>query len=843
VNAVNVVDIERSLRLLVSPGATFEIRALGTERGRMVTLSGYFTDPARATQEISHTCKNMIGVYTTLNPVRPELLARRAHRIAPVLEKNTTTSDTHILRRTRLLIDIDGVPVAGISASDQEHQAAIDLASEIEDELARRGWPRPLRGDSGNGAHLDYAIDLPAEDEGLVERVLHAAQARFGCTVGDVTLKIDTTNKNPARITKIFGTPARKGDNLPERPHRLSRILAAPDELEPVTRAQLEAFVAEFAPVQQPAAKRAPSSSSNPTTLDVRDWLSKHGLEVKGESPWRGGTMYELAVCPQNPDHNRGEAHVEQHASGAISAGCHHESCKWDWAWLREQHDPKPARSARDTRDELKDRRERKKKPVDTSDLGGDGNHAGLGPRGGYRLTDLGNARRFADANQHRLRFVRAWNQWLVWDGRRWNRDELGAQHVAAKQVVAAIYADASAVARAAAVAVNSGTTTQEGSALEDLTKHARDTAKRSRLEAMIALAESEPELAASSKIWDADPWLLNVANGTVDLRTGEIRPHRQSDLITMIAPVDYDPLAKAPRFEQFIARVQPDPEIRAWIQRYLGYALTGDVREQCLAFCFGGGSNGKSVLLDVVLNVIGGYGLRAAADLVLAKHGEAHPTERADLEGKRLVVCSEIEQGRTWAEALIKRITGDQSITARRMRQDFYTFPATHKLIVAANTRPVVRGTDHGIWRRMRLIPWLVKIPDEEQDKTLPQQLLEQEAPGILAWLVRGCLAWQNRGIGSTASIDLATSEYRADQDVLGRWIEDRCDLVPGGWHATKSLYESFVEWCKEEGMQPWVRRTWRERMLERDGITDGVREHGTLRVLVGIQLRGTWA
>lgn len=599
-----------------------------------------------------------------------------------------------------------------------------------------------------------------------------------------------------------------------------------------------------------------------------RSLISSHDPAAK-EKQRSGRRAFDI-VCPWESEHSSSSPRdtvASWTDAGKPEFSCLHSHCNGrHWQDFRAYLDPKYAEFRRNGfqptyarpttareqgpvnppndshRDEVKQRRERKAKKPNHDDLGGDGSHAGLGPRGGYRLTDLGNARRFADANRNRLRYVKSWGKWLTWDGRRWRRDETGSEVVAAKQVVASVYAEAAGIAHASAVAINSGgTTTTEGTFLEELTKWARDSAKRARVEAMIALAESEPELATSSQIWDADAWLLNVANGTIDLRTGEIRQHSQSDMITMLAPFDYDPHAKAPRWEAFLEQVQPDPEIRAWLQRYLGYALTGDVREQCLAFFFGGGSNGKSVLLDVVLRILGGYGLRAAADLVLSKHGEAHPTEVADLEGKRFVVCSEIEQGRTWAEALIKRITGDQTITARRMRMDFYTFPATHKLVVAANTRPVVRGTDHGIWRRMRLIPWGVRIPDAEQDKTLPDQLIEQEAIGILAWLVRGCLAWQNRGLGGTSAIEEATKDYRATQDLIGRWMEDRCVLGPKEWQATASLYESFAAWCKEEGMrEPWHRNTWRERMLERDGIADTRKDHNSIRALSGVRLKG---
>lgn len=346
-NTVNVQEVERTLRLLTSDSQTFEVRAIGAERGFKLTLSGFFRDPAIAAKEIASRCSNMVGVYTTLNPVRPELFARRANRIEKA-DKGETTSDHHILRRSRLLIDFDGVPVAGISASDEEHDTAIALSAEAKSELDDRGWPAPLHGDSGNGAHLDYAIDLPNDDdsEQLVERFLHAAHARWGCTSSSgVTVKVDTTNKNASRITKVFGTPARKGDDIPERPYRLSKILSAPDRLTAVTRDQIESFVADFAPKIEPKAKPANQSTAPGTQrLDVAQWLSKHGIAVRStDAAYVGkngaGTMYVLDECPFNSDHARGEAYVEQFDTGMIAAGCHHQSCFKNWQQLRERFD------------------------------------------------------------------------------------------------------------------------------------------------------------------------------------------------------------------------------------------------------------------------------------------------------------------------------------------------------------------------------------------------------------------------------------------------------------------------------------------------------------------------
>lgn len=628
----------------------------------------------------------------------------------------------------------------------------------------------------------------------------------------------------------------------------------------------VNALLAEASPAPTPATRRPPTADA----FDVfafREIVQRYEPGAK-EHQRKSRTMYDI-TCPWEGEHSTSAPRdtVVTFGDRGPTFSCLHSHCNgrhWQdfrayvdptyaaWRangfqateeWKEQRRREERASQPVETKptDDLKKRRERKQKRFPIDDIGGNAQHAGIGPHGGYRLTDLGNARRFADANAQRLRYVRSWGKWLAWDDRRWCRDEVGVEVSAAKGVVANVYADAASGAQRAAQAVNGATETITiGPALEELTKWARDSAKRARIEAMISLAQSEEEIATSSKIWDQDAWALNVANGTIDLRDGELRPHRQADMMTMIAPVDYDPGAKCPRFEQFLDRVQPDAEVRAWIQRYLGYALTGDVREQCLSFFYGGGSNGKSVLIDIMLRILGDYGLRAADGLVLSKHGEAHPTELADLEGKRFVVCSEIEQGRTWAEALIKRITGDQTITARRMRMDFYTFPATHKLVVAANTRPIVRGSDHGIWRRMRLVPWGVRIPDAEQDKTLPDQLFTEEAPGILAWLVRGCLGWQRTGLGSVLSIEKATGEYRSNQDLLGRWIEDRCEQGDGKWQAASSLYESFAGWCKDEGMRdPWQRNTWRERMLERDGVTEARRDNGTVRALVGLGLK----
>jgi putative DNA primase/helicase len=433
-----------------------------------------------------------------------------------------------------------------------------------------------------------------------------------------------------------------------------------------------------------------------------------------------------------------------------------------------------------------------------------------------HRFTEIGNARRFAAMHGHRLRYVQSWKRWLAWDGKRWCRDEMGAEMIAAKAVADSLYADVAALAARAAAGDE-----RAGQVAEPMVKWARTSSKAASCRAMLTLAQSEEPIGAAALEFDRDSFVLNLLNGTLDLRSGRLRPHRQADMLTRLAPVAYHPQTLCPQWDTFLERVLPDEDVRRFVQRFIGYCLTGDVSEQVLAFVHGLGANGKSVLLDVMLALLGDYGCRAAPELVLAKQGEAHPTEIADLEGRRFVVCSEVEQGRAWAESLIKRITGDTTITARHMKQDFYTFTATHKLVIAANTRPTVRGTDDGIWRRMRLVPFNVTIPPAERDRGLVARLVEQESSGILTWAVAGCLAWQREGLGASAAVDAATAEYRGEQDVLGLWIDEECVVSPGIFGATTALYNSFKAWCERTGRQRWTREAMRARLAERPGIT----------------------
>jgi putative DNA primase/helicase len=322
------------------------------------------------------------------------------------------------------------------------------------------------------------------------------------------------------------------------------------------------------------------------------------------------------------------------------------------------------------------------------------------------------------------------------------------------------------------------------------------------RFAAMIDLARSEPGIPILPDEMDRDHWLLNCPDGTLDLRTGTLRPHRREDLITKLCPTPYQLASPCPTWLRFLKEVfAQKKELIDYIQRLLGYCLTGDTSEHLLAVLHGNGANGKSVFINTILAVMGGdYAMTAMPDLLMERKGERHPTEIATLFGKRLLVCQETGSGRRLHEPLAKWLTGGDRLQARKMKEDFWEFTPTHKAVLVTNYKPEVRGTDEGIWRRLRLIPFEVTFPEDQQDKQLGQKLLA-EAPGILAWAVQGCLEWQRDGMRTPECVTQATTKYREEEDVV-RCFLNECCIEKGGCECRASaLYSRFKEWAKGNG------------------------------------------
>lgn len=442
-------------------------------------------------------------------------------------------------------------------------------------------------------------------------------------------------------------------------------------------------------------------------------------------------------------------------------------------------------------------------------------------------LTDLGNAERMIDAHGTDLRHCSDVGR-LCWDGQKWALDKTKEWERRAQRTVRDLYASTSKISD------------------PKLRQATRDWARKSeslgKLTAMCAVAESLEGVTVTTEQLDADPFALNVTNGTVDLRTGKLRPHNPNDLITKVAGAAYDPRATCPTFEAFLRSIfANDEELIGFVQRFVGYALTGDVREQVLLFCHGGGANGKSTFIDCVIDLLGGFGGYAAPSapgLLVAKNNEQHPTELADLRGARLVTCVEIGDGKRFDEEKVKSLTGGDRIKARFMRADFFSFAPTHKLILAANHKPQIRGTDLAIWRRILLVPFAVTFTEEQKDRALPAKL-RAEMSGILRWAVEGCLAWQRDGLKPPASVTAATNAYRSEQDAVGRFIADCCALIPNARAKAGDLYAAYREWCQEQGENEINQRRFGEALAER-GLTQ-TRLHGGTRAWSGIGLSAT--
>lgn len=436
--------------------------------------------------------------------------------------------------------------------------------------------------------------------------------------------------------------------------------------------------------------------------------------------------------------------------------------------------------------------------------------------------SDLWNARVLASTQHRRLKYAAEWKAWVVYDGARWVRDDSGASaSLAAMDTIGDLFR----------VALTIEDARMRGALID----HARKSETKRGIDAMVALARAM--LSTSVSEFDRDRFALNTPSGIVDLRSGELRKHQPAELITMITRAPFEPVAKAPRFEAFLARVQPDPAMQAFLQRLAGYWSTGVIREQILAFLQGGGANGKSTFIGLVARALGDYAITGAPDLLLAKHGESHPTELADLEGRRLVVCHETDKGRALAEGRIKAITGGDVISARRMGENFRRFEPTAKLALLSNPKPRIRGTDDGIRRRVKLIPFGVRIPDGEQNPDLMEELWREEAPGILAWIVRGAVAWNAQTLAYPSGVGDASRDYFAEQDVLGEFIADKCELTAGAWTSTVELFNAYRIWCELRNENPGEQRGFSDDLAERQGLERKRTSRG--RGFVGITLR----
>lgn len=418
-----------------------------------------------------------------------------------------------------------------------------------------------------------------------------------------------------------------------------------------------------------------------------------------------------------------------------------------------------------------------------------------------YPNTDTGNGERLIHRFGDQIRFCPEMRKWLIWDRKRWLPDNFGKVRRLAKITVRVFYAQAATLDDKA-----------ERTGAEKFARHSENAAS---LRAVLECAQCEEAIVVSARDLDSDPWLLNCLDGTIDLRTGELRQHDPKDLIIKLCPVRFDPNGRCELFKQFLRRIMGgSEELIAYVQRALGYAITGLVSEKALFLFVGDGDNGKTTLLELVRFIVGDYGAQVLIDTLMLKHeNNASLSDLADLRGARFVTTSETEEGQRLWEGKLKYLTGMNEIKSCRKYENHVTFAPTHTLFVDANHRPVVRGTDRAIWNRLKLVPFTVTIPVGERDKNLREKL-KVEAPGILAWLVQGCLEWQRLGLNDPDAVRNAHLDWRDESEPLRDFIGDCCELRSDASCTAHDLRDAYEFWATENDVDRLIPKQFAARL-----------------------------
>ena len=405
-------------------------------------------------------------------------------------------------------------------------------------------------------------------------------------------------------------------------------------------------------------------------------------------------------------------------------------------------------------------------------------------------LTDTGNSIRFGLRHAGRVIYVPG-QGWMVWDGLQWQRDDVAKVMEMAKSLSRSIY--------------------QEGDVLDDnearvvVARHAKTSQQAPRLKAMLELAQSIPELVRKTGTLDAHDMLLGVGNGVINLKTGKLQAAKPEDLITHHSPVMFDVKTTCPLFLKFLDQVTGSSKpLITYLQRVIGYSLTGKTTEQCLFFLYGSGANGKSTFLNVITELLGSdLASQTPPETLMARKNSGATNDIARLIGVRVVIANEIEDGSLLAESLVKQMTGSDVMTARFLYGEFIEFVPKFKLFIAGNHKPTIRGRDHGIWRRIRLVPFEVTIQEKNKDKHL-QRKLRAELPGILNWAIQGCLAWQKSGLKQPKLVTQAVNAYRTEMDLLGQWVTENCVVGPQRAWPVRQAYGDYKIWAEGGGYRP---------------------------------------
>ena len=462
----------------------------------------------------------------------------------------------------------------------------------------------------------------------------------------------------------------------------------------------------------------------------------------------------------------------------------------------------------------------------------------------GIRYTDLGNAHRLIAAHGAHLRFVPAWNKWLAYDGGRWRDDHADTMvsHLAygiGAQLCTFDNMQSEMQIQPTDKLDDYGNNKTGEQRVKKLIAWTTRSESSAGADGTISAASSIPGVAIDHEAFDAHPRLLNVTNGTVDLRTGTLKDHNPNDLLMMQTACEFDANATAPVFTKFIETVLPDAEVRRFVQQVMGLVLVGEQVEHLLCIAIGGGGNGKSTLTKIIAEMLGEYAVVASKDLLMALKHDTHPTSRASLFRKRFAHSGELTQGAKLDEAQIKELTGNDRIKARRMREDEWEYTPSHLLWLHANHRPNIVGTDDGIWRRVKLIPFTAQIPEAEVDPELPNKVRDGEGPGVLNWMLDGLADYRANRLVVPDIVRDGTKSYRNESDTIAAFLTEHGVVIDNSKSiSANDLTAAHGDWYSNAGISDEVEKAHYQRLLahlKANGVTKQRKNSGSAWLGVG--------
>ena len=810
---------------MFEPGEVHELRVLEADGRSNKTPIGFFDDYSKMAKDAARWSGRGLGVYVTMNPIQPDLLARSYNQVNEWSKTGNGSGNDHATRRKWILIDADPkrgeYDTKGISATDEEHERALAKTEEVKTFLVDvRGWAKPLKADSGNGGHLPFRTDHEVSDKTteLHDKVLAVLADRFD----DDFVKIDQSVSNAGRIWKVYGTLACKGSHVEGfRPHRYAKVELddIPDFDQIVTIEQMQSLVDDLAPKMEDA---PPPDTTTRAKFNLEDWMAKNSIDARDPKPHGTGQKWILNVCPFNSDHVTGAA-IFRDGSGKLGFKCHHDGCKGrGWQDLRTLRD-----GPKETRPKSKSGTAANyKEGFGDGDgigdlLGGDGQGQDIGTYyASQPQDDTANANCVKYAHNGKYAYSKT-HGWLVFNGQFWDQDDAEAS----------LDDDIADVLMARQDAIRMAGDDPRAKVLPN-TQNIKNIKER---------LTGKKLFRAKIKDFDKDPLVLNCLNGMINLRDGQLHPHAPEQHLTHMIPVEYDQSLVHNGlvhngwkwWHDWISATAKGGEADAvWLRKAVGYSITGLTREEVLFYLYGPARAGKGTFVETIIAMLG-HPLSDElpfSTFTRKDDGNSQNHDLAPLKPARFIAASESNSYERFNEAKIKALTGGNNIRCAFKFKTHFSYRPQFKIWLSSNEEINADPDDDAVWGRVRVIEFPHSHLGKEEKMMKQNFRSPEKLKSILAWAVCGALEWQKDGLEEPASMAEAKRLQRAQRDTVQAFIDDIAERPeehkddphagPYSGHLTAStdVYKRYRQWCNDNGVSP----------KQQKGLTDALKRKG---------------